>query len=88
MTSSKPFEKLASSHDLRESVTEYEKLVFKVLQSGNRIRNNAASDAIWLHPILSHSKQGITRPLTSLSSDALKTEAMKIAKVNFFIQYN
>ena len=68
----------------RWSMTEYEKLVIKVLQSGSsgsRPRGNTSSDAVWRHPVLTYSKQGVARPLTSLSSDALKTEAMKIAKV-------
>ena len=66
--------------DTRKSGTDFEKLVLKVLQAQSHC-GNTGNDAVWRHPVLSHSKQGIAKPLTSLSSNPLKTEAMKIAKV-------
>lgn len=36
---------------------------------------------IWRHPTLCHSKEGITSPLTTLPSEALQTEAIKLFKV-------
>lgn len=36
---------------------------------------------IWRHPTLCHSKEGIASPLTTLPSEALRTEAIKLFKV-------
>jgi len=43
---------------------------------------------IWRHPTLCHSKEGITCPLTTLPSEALQTEAIKLFKVKtpFYLQ--
>ncbi|CAK8692228.1 unnamed protein product [Clavelina lepadiformis] len=65
--------------------TEYERLVVKLLQSeksGSEAKRgkSPASGTLWRNPILSYSKDGITRPLTTLPTDALQTEAIKLAK--------
>ena len=36
---------------------------------------------LWKNPLLLHSKESITSPLTSLSSEALQNEAIKLFKV-------
>lgn len=36
---------------------------------------------LWRHPMLLHSKDCITSPLTSLSTEALQAEAIKLFKV-------
>lgn len=36
---------------------------------------------LWKNPLLLHSKESITSPLTSLSSEALQNEAVKLFKV-------
>uniref|UniRef100_A0A8U7MB73 Pleckstrin homology, MyTH4 and FERM domain containing H2 n=1 Tax=Corvus moneduloides TaxID=1196302 RepID=A0A8U7MB73_CORMO len=51
--------------------SEFEQLLGKLL--------NVEGD-IWRHPTLCHSKEGITSPLTTLPSEALQTEAIKLFK--------
>jgi len=36
---------------------------------------------LWRHPILLHTKENITSPLTSLLSETLQIEAIKLFKV-------
>nr|XP_028580635.1 pleckstrin homology domain-containing family H member 2 isoform X1 [Podarcis muralis] len=55
--------------------TEFEQLVCKLLN----IEGEPTSQ-IWRHPALCHSKDGITSPLTTLPSEALQTEALKLFK--------
>nr|XP_060610368.1 pleckstrin homology domain-containing family H member 2 [Anolis sagrei ordinatus] len=55
--------------------TEFEQLVCKLLN----IEGDSTSQ-IWRHPTLCHSKDGITSPLTTLPSEALQTEAIKLFK--------
>ncbi|XP_048338961.1 pleckstrin homology domain-containing family H member 2 [Sphaerodactylus townsendi] len=55
--------------------TEFEQLVCKLLN----IEGEPISQ-IWRHPALCHSKDGITSPLTTLPSEALQTEAIKLFK--------
>ncbi|XP_072845604.2 pleckstrin homology domain-containing family H member 2 [Pogona vitticeps] len=55
--------------------TEFEQLVCKLLN----IEGDPTSQ-IWRHPTLCHSKDGITSPLTTLPSEALQTEAIKLFK--------
>lgn len=40
---------------------------------------------IWRHPTLCHSKEGIISPLTTLPSEALQTEAIKLFKVKLYM---
>nr|XP_034967099.1 pleckstrin homology domain-containing family H member 2 isoform X2 [Zootoca vivipara] len=55
--------------------TEFEQLVCKLLN----IEGEPTSQ-IWRHPALCHSKDGISSPLTTLPSEALQTEALKLFK--------
>uniref|UniRef100_A0A8C2UVL9 Pleckstrin homology domain-containing family H member 2 n=1 Tax=Chinchilla lanigera TaxID=34839 RepID=A0A8C2UVL9_CHILA len=55
--------------------SEFEQLVCKLLN----IEGDPASQ-IWRHPTLCHSKEGILSPLTTLPSEALQTEAIKLFK--------
>ncbi|XP_061481371.1 pleckstrin homology domain-containing family H member 2 isoform X2 [Rhineura floridana] len=55
--------------------TEFEQLVCKLLN----IEGEPTSQ-IWRHPAVCHSKDGITSPLTTLPSEALQTEAIKLFK--------
>ncbi|NXG40986.1 PKHH2 protein, partial [Psilopogon haemacephalus] len=55
--------------------SEFEKLTCKLLN----MEGNATSQ-IWRHPTLCYSKEGITAPLTTLPSEALQTEAIKLFK--------
>ncbi|XP_054853527.1 pleckstrin homology domain-containing family H member 2 [Eublepharis macularius] len=55
--------------------TEFEQLVCKLLN----IEGESTSQ-IGRHPALCHSKDGITSPLTTLPSEALQTEAIKLFK--------
>ncbi|ELW47296.1 Pleckstrin homology domain-containing family H member 2 [Tupaia chinensis] len=55
--------------------SEFEQLVCKLLNI-----EGEPSSQIWRHPILCHSKEGIMSPLTTLPSEALQTEAIKLFK--------
>ncbi|KAM6220392.1 pleckstrin homology domain-containing family H member 2 isoform 2-T2 [Rhynchocyon petersi] len=55
--------------------SEFEQLVCKLLN----IEGDPSSQ-IWRHPTLCHSKDGILSPLTTLPSEALQTEAIKLFK--------
>ncbi|KAL1783830.1 pleckstrin-likey domain-containing family H member 2 [Sigmodon hispidus] len=55
--------------------SEFEQLVCKLLN----IEGDPSSQ-IWRHPTLCHSKEGILSPLTTLPSEALQTEAIKLFK--------
>lgn len=41
---------------------------------------------LWRHPLLLHSKESINTPLTTLSSEALQGEAIKLFKVTSLYQ--
>uniref|UniRef100_H2QHT8 Pleckstrin homology, MyTH4 and FERM domain containing H2 n=1 Tax=Pan troglodytes TaxID=9598 RepID=H2QHT8_PANTR len=55
--------------------SEFEQLVCKLLNI-----DGEPSSQIWRHPTLCHSKEGIISPLTTLPSEALQTEAIKLFK--------
>nr|XP_020144178.1 pleckstrin homology domain-containing family H member 2 isoform X4 [Microcebus murinus] len=55
--------------------SEFEQLVCKLLNI-----EGEPSSQIWRHPTLCHSKEGIISPLTTLPSEALQTEAIKLFK--------
>ncbi|XP_051639068.1 pleckstrin homology domain-containing family H member 2 isoform X6 [Manacus candei] len=55
--------------------SEFEQLLCKLLN----VEGDNTSQ-IWRHPTLCHSKEGITSPLTTLPSEALQTEAIKLFK--------
>ncbi|KAJ8250639.1 hypothetical protein COCON_G00225610 [Conger conger] len=55
--------------------TEFEQLVGKLLQ----VEGEPGSQ-IWRHPMMCFSKEGLSSPLTTLPSQALQTEAIKLFK--------
>ncbi|KAM4772471.1 pleckstrin homology domain-containing family H member 2 [Rhinophrynus dorsalis] len=55
--------------------TEFEQLVCKLLSS-----DGEPCTQIWRHPVLCHSKEAISSALTTLPSEALQTEAIKLFK--------
>ncbi|XP_058134466.1 pleckstrin homology domain-containing family H member 2 isoform X5 [Dasypus novemcinctus] len=55
--------------------SEFEQLVCKLLNI-----EGEPSSQIWRHPTLCHNKEGIISPLTTLPSEALQTEAIKLFK--------
>ncbi|XP_078452200.1 pleckstrin homology domain-containing family H member 1-like [Lampetra planeri] len=55
--------------------TEYEQLVGQLMDM-----DGDPSSLLWQHPTLCFSKEGIARPLTTLPSQALHTEAVKLFK--------
>ncbi|XP_068135812.1 pleckstrin homology domain-containing family H member 2 [Hyperolius riggenbachi] len=55
--------------------TEFEQLVCKLLSL-----DGESCTQVWRHPVLCHSKEAITSPLTTLPSEALQTEAIKLFK--------
>uniref|UniRef100_A0AAQ5XUX0 Pleckstrin homology domain containing, family H (with MyTH4 domain) member 2 n=1 Tax=Amphiprion ocellaris TaxID=80972 RepID=A0AAQ5XUX0_AMPOC len=57
--------------------TEFEQLVGKLFQL-----DGDANSQIWRHPVLCFSKEALSSPLTTLPSQALQTEAVKLFKVH------
>nr|XP_033795464.1 pleckstrin homology domain-containing family H member 2 isoform X2 [Geotrypetes seraphini] len=55
--------------------SEFEQLVCKLLN----LEGESCSQ-IWRHPALCHTKEGLKSPLTTLPSEALQTEALKLFK--------
>ncbi|XP_061914794.1 pleckstrin homology domain-containing family H member 2 [Entelurus aequoreus] len=55
--------------------TEFEQLVGKLFQ-----QNGDPNSQIWRHPMLSFSKEALSSPLTTVPSQALQTEAVKLFK--------
>ncbi|XP_065487866.1 pleckstrin homology domain-containing family H member 2-like isoform X1 [Caloenas nicobarica] len=55
--------------------SEFEQLICKLLNM-----EGDTTSQIWRHPTLCHSKEGISSPLTTLPSEALQTEAIKLFK--------
>lgn len=57
--------------------TQYEQLVQRLMET-----DGDPSCVLWRHPLLLHTKENITSPLTSLTSESLQTEAIKLFKVD------
>ncbi|XP_045773817.1 uncharacterized protein CG43867 isoform X3 [Maniola jurtina] len=55
--------------------THYEQLVQKLMET-----DGDPNCVLWRHPTLLYSKENITTPLTSLNSEALQAEALKLFK--------
>ncbi|XP_050459696.1 uncharacterized protein CG43867 isoform X6 [Cataglyphis hispanica] len=55
--------------------TQYEQLVQRLMET-----DGDSSCVLWRHPLLLHTKESITSPLTSLTSESLQTEAIKLFK--------
>lgn len=62
------------------SGTQFEQIVQKLMEA-----DGDANSVLWRHPILLYSKENATTPLTSLNSEELQNEAVKLFKVNIFI---
>lgn len=60
------------------SGTQFEQIVQKLMEA-----DGDANSVLWRHPILLYSKENITTPLTSLNSEELQSEALKLFKVSF-----
>lgn len=60
------------------SGTQFEQIVQKLMEA-----DGDANNVLWRHPILLYSKENITTPLTSLNSEDLQNEALKLFKVFF-----
>ncbi|KAJ6667244.1 hypothetical protein lerEdw1_017222 [Lerista edwardsae] len=55
--------------------TAYEQLIGQLLDAGGDLNS-----PLWKHPMLCYSKDGLHTPLTTLPSEALQTEALKLFK--------
>ncbi|XP_064490249.1 uncharacterized protein CG43867-like isoform X2 [Ornithodoros turicata] len=61
--------------------TSYEQLISKLMEV-----DGDEGSVIWKHPLLLYSKESISQPLTTLPSEALQTEAVKLFKsIQLFI---
>nr|XP_042909382.1 uncharacterized protein CG43867 [Parasteatoda tepidariorum] len=61
--------------------TQYEQLVARLMEVDGEENN-----VIWKHPLLLYSKESLTQPLTSLPSEQLQAEAVKLFKsIQLFI---
>lgn len=58
------------------SGTQFEQLVQKIMEA-----DGDGNSVLWRHPILLYSKENTTTPLTSLNSEELQNEALKLFKV-------
>lgn len=58
------------------SGTQFEQIIQKLMEA-----DGDANSVLWRHPILLYSKENITTPLTSLNSEDLQNEALKLFKV-------
>ena len=56
--------------------TAFEQLVQKLMEEDGN-----PNSPVWRHPLMVHSKDPITSPLTTFTSDQLKEEALKLFKV-------
>ncbi|XP_029608946.1 pleckstrin homology domain-containing family H member 2 isoform X1 [Salmo trutta] len=66
---------VAAGTTLGKVGTEFEQLVGKLLNV-----EGEPNSQIWRHPMLCFSKEGLSSPLTTLPSQALQTEAIKLFK--------
>ncbi|KAG5682451.1 hypothetical protein PVAND_011802 [Polypedilum vanderplanki] len=57
------------------SGTQFEQIVQKLMEA-----DGDANSVLWRHPILLYSKENLTTPLTSLHSEELQNEALKLFK--------
>ncbi|XP_044001219.1 uncharacterized protein CG43867-like isoform X4 [Aphidius gifuensis] len=55
--------------------TQYEQLVQRLMET-----DGDPGCVLWRHPLLLHTKENITSPLTSLTSETLQSEAIKLFK--------
>lgn len=58
------------------SGTQFEQLIQKIMEA-----DGDPNSVMWRHPILLYSKENTTTPLTSLNSEELQAEALKLFKV-------
>jgi hypothetical protein len=59
--------------------TQFEQLIQKLMED-----DGSARSAVWRHPVMSYSKDPITTPLTTFTSDEMQNEALKLFKVSLF----
>jgi hypothetical protein len=62
------------------SGTQFEQIVQKLMEA-----DGDSNSVLWKHPIILYSKDNLTTPLTSLNSEELQNEAMKLFKVHTHI---
>ncbi|XP_076358962.1 uncharacterized protein CG43867-like [Tachypleus tridentatus] len=61
--------------------TQYEQLIARLMEV-----NGDENSVIWRHPLLLYTKENLTQPLTTLPSDQLQVEAIKLFKsIQLFI---
>lgn len=65
------------------SGTQFEQLIQKIMEA-----DGDPNSVLWRHPILLYSKDNTTTPLTSLNSEDLQNEALKLFKVRFRVIFN
>lgn len=62
------------------SGTQFEQLIQKIMEA-----DGDANSVLWRHPILLYSKENTSSPLTSLNSEDLQNEALKLFKVSLIL---
>lgn len=65
-----------------EVETEFERLSSKI------VNDSGGKGALWKNAVLCANKGSLEKPLTSLPTDALREEAMKLAKVSTKVMQN
>ena len=56
--------------------TQFEQLIQKLMEDDGSLRSQ-----VWRHPLMSYSKDPITTPLSTFTSDDMQNEALKLFKV-------
>lgn len=64
------------------SGTQYEQLVQKLMEADGDLNN-----VLWRHPMLLYSKENPTTPFTSLNSEDLQNESLKLFKVCWNVEF-
>ena len=62
--------------------TQFEQLIQKLMED-----DGSARSAVWRHPVMTYSKDPITTPLTTFTSDEMQNEALKLFKVRLLIKF-
>ena len=59
--------------------TQFERLIQKLMEEED---TNPSQSTVWRNPLMAHSKEPISTPLTTFTSEDLQAEAIKLFKVS------
>ncbi len=67
---------VVSGGNPKQGGTQFESLLQRLMEEGGD-----ASSPAWRHPAMLHSREAITSPLTTFTSERMQAEAVKLFKV-------